>query len=389
MFLRIPEVNDIYEDRVLIPLLNKACIEDSDDSDFELQPKKVKKPSRSVIKNVNNNKKRRSITFKSNDTINSDYDESSDEDYEPKKQADPIIIKKKVIKKSKKSKKSKRITKGKHINNQLNAISVFDNKDLNITSLINLFNQCNYTEKRLKSIRSAINLIYKYLIDIKELIINKQDDLLYIIIDHFYDFVIYLKNKSPDHYSISHVKNTTQNLCNLIDLFIIKERSVLWIYKCKTLLTMVRSQLREINNQYKKVRQLDKLEITQISKNNYLNEDQWHKLSVVTGIILNRFIKIYYLPFINQPDQDRFPSPTNSFRALYKKMTHNEALEFQQALLWTIFDYWSPQRSGRIVDFQVGSTLIYDQAKKQWIFTEKPFSQGSYDSQFSQDSQVF
>lgn len=85
---------------------------------------------------------------------------------------------------------------------------------------------------------------------------------------------------------------------------------------------------------------------------------------------MQRLLQEYWLPFTKDKGR-RFPSNFDrEFRSAMMKITYSNAESYQQCLLWKIFGYWTPQRSGRIADFSLGQTIFYDQANQVYYFKE-------------------
>ena len=81
----------------------------------------------------------------------------------------------------------------------------------------------------------------------------------------------------------------------------------------------------------------------------------------------------------------RFPDvQRRGFTNLYKSLSLKDAEQFQQCLLWKIFGYWTPQRSGRVADFMVGDTINYD--NEQGFYFYKEGLSGALGSAFSSQS---
>ena len=97
---------------------------------------------------------------------------------------------------------------------------------------------------------------------------------------------------------------------------------------------------------------------------------QIKKISLSCNLFLQQLINKYWLPFTTEKGR-QFPSAVDSkFRSAMKRISFTIAESYQQALLWKIFGYWTPQRSGRIADFIVGQTIFYDSEEKSYYFKE-------------------
>ena len=78
----------------------------------------------------------------------------------------------------------------------------------------------------------------------------------------------------------------------------------------------------------------------------------------------------YWIPITDKKDR-RFPDVNSrDFGKLFKSLSVKEADQYQQCLLWKIFGYWTPQRSGRVADFMVGDTINYDNEQEFYYYRE-------------------
>ena len=76
------------------------------------------------------------------------------------------------------------------------------------------------------------------------------------------------------------------------------------------------------------------------------------------------------MPFTKEKGR-RFPSRFDrEFRSAVKEISYSSAESYQQGLLWKIFGYWTPQRSGRVADFAIGETIFFDHDSEAYYFKE-------------------
>ena len=85
-------------------------------------------------------------------------------------------------------------------------------------------------------------------------------------------------------------------------------------------------------------------------------------------------LKKYWEPFIRDNDSNvqQFPKYSPKLAKAFNELTFTDALFFQACLIWRIFAFWTPQRSGRLNSMRLNKTLFFDSSSGQYIFKESP-----------------
>ena len=204
------------------------------------------------------------ITYTKEITVNSDSDSDFDNEIEQVKKVNKV---KEMKKKNQPKKKLLKSFYNNRDNNKINSINIFTNKKVDTNSIINILNNNLYSENRKKGIKSTVNLFYDYLINTLNINADKQE-LMLLLISHSFDFTSYIFN--TEKYSISHKRNISQNITNLLDKFTAFDERVYWVSKANSISkTIKQNVLKKMNIAYEKQRAQRSLEVVQKSEGKF------------------------------------------------------------------------------------------------------------------------
>ena len=141
----------------------------------------------------------------------------------------------------------------------LNSITVQENKNLNTNSIISLINLMNISERRRKCILSCVNLFFSTVSATTP--IGKREEFQLYFISNAFSFVQSMIKSTT--YSVSHIRNTLQNILAILRHIVVQEQRENWNLKCKVTITQIQIELRRLNLTISKTRQQNSLESVQ------------------------------------------------------------------------------------------------------------------------------
>jgi hypothetical protein len=210
------------------------------------------------------------------------------------------------------------------------------------------------TAGRIKCIRSTITKWHEYTRAIRS---------VGTLLDQAENYTVSVLGNTSS--STSHKRNTLQNMLVFLRTLIRYERSEFILIKASAATKFITVELRKLNIAISKIRtQSASLESQKLS-GKYISSDLIAKVSKKAST----FIKFIMDKFWIHKDT-RFPSINRHTRSLYSALAIQDAKFFQVCLLWKLFSYWTPQRSGRIVSLEYDRNLIYDQELSLYYFKE-------------------
>jgi hypothetical protein len=217
-----------------------------------------------------------------------------------------------------------------------------------------IISRITLTEGRIKSIKSTVTKWNQYTQGIRS---------VGTIIDQAENFTLSVLSDTSK--SISHRRNTLQNMLVFIRTLIRYERSEFILIKSSAASKFISVELRKLNIGISKVRaQSASLESQKLS-GKYISSDLITQVSKKASTFIKLLMDKYWTH-----ENTRFPVINRATRSLFNSLAIQDAKFFQVCLLWKLFGYWTPQRSGRVVSLEYDNNLIYEPENCCYYFKE-------------------
>jgi hypothetical protein len=165
--------------------------------------------------------------------------------------------------------------------------------------------------------------------------------------------------------STSHRRNTLQNMLVFLRTLTRYERSEFILIKSAAATKFISVELRKLNIAITKLRsQSASLEAQKLT-GKYITADLITQVSKIASSFIKFLMNKYWTHQLT-----RYPVINRATRSLFNGLAIEDARFFQVCLLWKLFTYWTPQRSGRVVSLEYDNNLIYEPEKGSYYFKE-------------------
>lgn len=171
--------------------------------------------------------------------------------------------------------------------------------------------------------------------------------------------------------SVSHKRNSLQNMLVFLRTLITYDNAEYVIAKAQAACKFIGIELRKLNIAINKIRAQSSSMENQRLSGKWISAEKIKEISKKALHFVDLLLHKFWT------HSGRFPSLNRSTRTLFTSLSLADARFFQACLLWRMFSYWTPQRSGRIESLFYEKNLKWDHEKRTYFFIESIDSQKS------------